>query len=77
MSTQFLHNNLVKFCCARLNIFKLSVLKTLILKELNRYDLPIIVRPLKRAINRALIFCAHFIKSLRGIGIAKIILGTI
>ena len=49
LSAQFLHNNLVKFCCARLNIFKLCVLKTLILKVLNRYDLPIIVRPLKRA----------------------------
>ena len=49
MSAQFLHNNLVKFCCARLNIFKLCVLKTLILKGFDRYDLPIVVRPLKRA----------------------------
>lgn len=32
LSAQFLHNNLVKFCCARLNIFKLCTLKTLILK---------------------------------------------
>ena len=39
MFAQFLHNNLVKFCCARLNIFKLCILKTLILKGLNRYDL--------------------------------------
>lgn len=39
MSAQFLYNNLVKFCCARLNKFKLCILKTLILKELNRYDL--------------------------------------
>lgn len=51
MSAQFLHNNLVKFCRARLNIFKLCALKTLILKGLNRCDLPIVVRPLKRAIN--------------------------
>ena len=49
MSAQFLHNNLVKFCCARLNIFKLCVLRTLILKGLNRYDLPIALFPLKRA----------------------------
>ena len=48
MSAQFLHNNLVKFCCARLNIFKLCILKTLILKGLNRYDLPIALCPLKR-----------------------------
>ena len=48
MSAQFLHNNLVKFYCARLNIFKLCVLKTLILKGLNRYDLPIALCPLKR-----------------------------
>lgn len=47
MSAQFLHNNLVKFCCARLNIFKLCILKTLILKGLNRYDLPIALCPLK------------------------------
>lgn len=45
MSAQFLYNNLVKFCCARLNKFKLCALKTLILKELNRRDLPIVVRP--------------------------------
>ena len=62
MSAQFLHNNLVKFCCTRLNIFKLCVLKTLILKGLNRCDLPIVIRPLKRAFNLALIFCAHFIR---------------
>ena len=49
MSAQFLHNNLVKFCCARLNAFKLCVLKTLILKGLNRCDLPIALCPLKRA----------------------------
>ena len=47
MSAQFLHNNLVKFCCARLNIFKLCILKTLILKKLNRYDLSIALCPLK------------------------------
>ena len=49
LSAQFLHNNLVKFCCARLNIFKLCVLKTLILKGFDRYDLPIALCPLKRA----------------------------
>lgn len=54
MSVQFLHNNLVKFCCARLNIFKLCTLKTLILKGFDRHDLPVVVRPLKRA--KALIF---------------------
>ena len=53
MSAQFLHNNLVKFCCARLNIFKLCVLKTLILKRFDRYDLPIVVRSLKRIIKKA------------------------
>lgn len=41
---QFLHNNLVKFCCARLNIFKLCTLKALILKGFDRHDLPVIVR---------------------------------
>lgn len=45
MPAQFLHNNLVKFCCARLNIFKLCTLKTLILKGLNRYGLPIALFP--------------------------------
>ena len=50
MSAQFLHNNLVKFCCARLNIFKLCILKALILKGLNRYDLSIALCPLKRAV---------------------------
>ena len=49
MPAQFLHNNLVKFRCARLNIFKLCTLKTLILKGLNRYGLPIALFPLKRA----------------------------
>lgn len=57
MSAQFLHNNLVKFCCARLNVFKLCILKTLILKGLNRYDLLIVVRPLKRAGPLVLIVC--------------------
>lgn len=49
LSAQFLHNDLVKFCCARLNIFKLCTLKALILKGFDRHDLPVVVRPLKRA----------------------------
>ena len=71
MSAQFLHNNLVKFCCARLNIFKPCVLKALILKGLNRYDLPIALCPLKRAFNRALIFYAHFIRVCEGLVLPK------
>lgn len=63
LSAQFLHNNLVKFCCARLNIFKLCVLKTLILKGLNRYDIPVALCPLKRDIS--LIFVRKY-KTLQG-----------
>ena len=54
MSAQFLNNNLIKFCCAILNIFKLCALETLILKGLNGYDLSVALCPLKRA--RTLIF---------------------
>ena len=60
---QFLHNNLVKFCCARLNIFKLCTLKALILKGLNRYDIPISLCPLKIVFNYVLIFYAYFIRT--------------